>query len=46
VRKATLASILRKVRHGVRLNAHLEHYGNGDCHKLLRASKLSADRHK
>ena len=27
VRKATLASILRKARHGVRLNAHLEH----DC---------------
>jgi hypothetical protein len=25
VRKATLASILRKVRHGVRLNEHLEH---------------------
>ena len=25
VRKATLASILRKARHGVRLNAHLEH---------------------
>jgi bifunctional non-homologous end joining protein LigD len=27
VRKATLASILRKARHGVRLNEHLEH----DC---------------
>jgi bifunctional non-homologous end joining protein LigD len=28
VRKATLASILRKARHGVRLNEHLEHqYG-------------------
>ena len=27
VRKATLASILRKSRHGVRLNEHLEH----DC---------------
>jgi bifunctional non-homologous end joining protein LigD len=27
VRKATLASILRKARHGVRLNKHLEH----DC---------------
>jgi bifunctional non-homologous end joining protein LigD len=27
VRKATLASILRKGRHGVRLNEHLEH----DC---------------
>ena len=27
VRKATLASILRKTRHGVRLNEHLEH----DC---------------
>src|SRR4051812_27635471 len=27
VRKATLASILRKSRHGVRLNGHLEH----DC---------------
>ena len=25
VRKATLASILRKARHGVRLNEHLEH---------------------
>ena len=25
VRKATLASILRKSRHGVRLNEHLEH---------------------
>ena len=25
VRKATLASILRKVRHGIRLNEHLEH---------------------
>jgi bifunctional non-homologous end joining protein LigD len=25
VRKATLASILRKTRHGVRLNEHLEH---------------------
>ena len=25
VRKATLASILRKARHGVRLNQHLEH---------------------
>jgi bifunctional non-homologous end joining protein LigD len=25
VRKATLASILRKVRHGVRFNEHLEH---------------------
>jgi bifunctional non-homologous end joining protein LigD len=25
VRKATLASILRKVRHGLRLNEHLEH---------------------
>jgi bifunctional non-homologous end joining protein LigD len=27
VRKATLASILRRSRHGVRLNEHLEH----DC---------------
>ena len=27
IRKATLASILRKSRHGVRLNEHLEH----DC---------------
>ena len=27
MRKATLASILRKARHGVRLNEHLEH----DC---------------
>ena len=27
VRKATLASVLRKARHGVRLNRHLEH----DC---------------
>jgi hypothetical protein len=27
VRKATLASILRQSRHGVRLNEHLEH----DC---------------
>jgi bifunctional non-homologous end joining protein LigD len=27
VRKATLASILRKARHGLRLNEHLEH----DC---------------
>ena len=27
VRKATLASILRKSRHGVRLNEHLEHDG-------------------
>ena len=26
VRKATLASILRKARHGVRLNVHLERY--------------------
>jgi ATP-dependent DNA ligase len=25
VRKATLASVLRKARHGVRLNEHLEH---------------------
>ena len=25
MRKATLASILRKARHGVRLNEHLEH---------------------
>jgi hypothetical protein len=25
VRKATLASILRKSRHGVRLNEHLKH---------------------
>jgi hypothetical protein len=25
VRKATLASILRKARHGVRRNEHLEH---------------------
>ena len=25
MRKATLASILRKSRHGVRLNEHLEH---------------------
>jgi bifunctional non-homologous end joining protein LigD len=25
VRKATLASILRKARHGVRLNEHLDH---------------------
>jgi len=25
VRKATLASILRKARHGIRLNEHLEH---------------------
>jgi hypothetical protein len=25
VRKATLAGILRKARHGVRLNEHLEH---------------------
>ena len=27
VRKATLASILRKARHGMRLNEHLEHDG-------------------
>ena len=26
VRKATLASILRRARHGVRLNEHLEHF--------------------
>jgi bifunctional non-homologous end joining protein LigD len=25
VRKATLASVLRKSRHGIRLNEHLEH---------------------
>jgi hypothetical protein len=29
VRKATLASILRKARHGVRLNEHLEHPEGG-----------------
>jgi bifunctional non-homologous end joining protein LigD len=29
VRKATLASILRKSRHGVRLNEHLEHPAGG-----------------
>jgi ATP-dependent DNA ligase len=26
VRKATLASTLRKARHGVRLNEHMEHH--------------------
>ena len=31
VRKATLASILRKSRHGVRLNEHLEHDCGADC---------------
>ena len=30
VRKATLASILRKARHGVRLNEHLEHPDGAD----------------
>ena len=31
VRKATLASILRKARHGVRLNEHLEHRTGWPC---------------
>ena len=31
VRKATLASILRKSRHGVRLNEHLEHPDGSWC---------------
>ena len=31
VRKATLASILRKPRHGVRLNEHLEQDVWADC---------------
>ena len=31
VRKATLAGILRKARHGVRLNEHLEHPGGMWC---------------
>ena len=31
VRKATLASILRKARHGVRLNEHLAHPRRADC---------------
>jgi bifunctional non-homologous end joining protein LigD len=31
VRKATLAGILRKARHGVRLNEHLEHPGGMRC---------------
>jgi hypothetical protein len=48
VRKATLASILRKSRHGVRLNGHLEH-PEGDvvfrhaCNMGLGGDCLEAD---
>ena len=35
VRKATLAGILRKARHGVRLNEHLEHPGGMWCSAML-----------
>jgi hypothetical protein len=35
VRKATLASILRKARHGIHLNEHLEHPGGPWCFRHL-----------
>ena len=41
VRKATLASILRKSRHGVRLNEHLEHLGGALV--FFHACKMGAE---
>jgi hypothetical protein len=44
VRKATLASILRKCRHGVRLNEHLEHESGPVV--FAHACKMGLGRHR